>query len=36
MKVIIFDIDGTLANTLPVCDYAFQSIFKELSSAFLK
>jgi len=37
MKAVLFDFDGTLANTLPVCDYAFQSVFKhfdqrELSS----
>lgn len=29
MKAIIFDFDGTLANTLPVCDLAFQHVFKE-------
>ncbi|QHJ72424.1 HAD family hydrolase [Planococcus halotolerans] len=29
MKTIIFDFDGTLANTLPVCDYAFQHVFRE-------
>lgn len=29
IKAIIFDFDGTLANTLPVCDYAFQHVFKE-------
>lgn len=29
MKAIIFDFDGTLANTLPICYYAFQSVFKE-------
>lgn len=29
MKAIIFDFDGTVANTLPICDYAFQSVFKE-------
>jgi pyrophosphatase PpaX len=29
MKAIIFDFDGTLADTLPVCFYAFQSVFKE-------
>lgn len=32
MKAIIFDFDGTLANTLPVCDYAFQSVFKEFDN----
>lgn len=29
MKAVLFDFDGTLANTLPVCDYAFQSVFKQ-------
>ncbi|MDI2588940.1 HAD family hydrolase [Psychrobacillus sp. NEAU-3TGS] len=29
MKAIIFDFDGTLANTLPICYYSFQSVFKE-------
>jgi pyrophosphatase PpaX len=29
VKAIIFDFDGTLANTLPVCDAAFQSVFQE-------
>lgn len=38
MKAILFDFDGTLANTLPVCDVAFQHVFRkfdgrELSSA---
>ncbi|TWT09367.1 HAD family hydrolase [Planomicrobium sp. CPCC 101079] len=28
LKAIIFDFDGTLANTLPVCDAAFQKVFK--------
>ncbi|WP_456279398.1 HAD family hydrolase [Bacillus sp. AK128] len=28
MKAIIFDFDGTLADTLPVCFYAFQAVFK--------
>ena len=32
MKAVIFDFDGTLANTLPVCDYAFQSVFKEFDN----
>lgn len=32
MKAIIFDFDGTLANTLPVCDFAFQSVFKEFDN----
>lgn len=29
MKTVIFDFDGTLANTLPVCDFAFQYVFKQ-------
>ncbi|MBW8347847.1 HAD family hydrolase [Bacillus sp. IITD106] len=29
MKAIIFDFDGTLANTLPICYVAFQKVFKE-------
>ncbi|WP_322741825.1 HAD family hydrolase [Fictibacillus phosphorivorans] len=29
MKAIIFDFDGTIADTLPVCFYAFQSVFKK-------
>lgn len=29
MKAIIFDFDGTLADTLPVCFQAFQSVFKK-------
>ncbi len=29
MKAIVFDFDGTLANTLPICFYAFQNVFKE-------
>lgn len=29
IKTIIFDFDGTLANTLPVCDYAFRHVFRE-------
>lgn len=28
MKAIIFDFDGTLADTLPICFYAFQAVFK--------
>ncbi|MGM9987576.1 MAG: HAD family hydrolase [Bacillaceae bacterium] len=28
MKAIIFDFDGTIANTLPLCYYAFQDVFK--------
>lgn len=29
IKAIIFDFDGTLADTLPICFYAFQAVFKE-------
>jgi pyrophosphatase PpaX len=29
IKAIIFDFDGTLANTLPICYYAFQNVFKK-------
>jgi len=41
LRAIIFDFDGTLANTLPICYYAFQSVFrefdhKELSSKEIK
>ncbi|MFD1738646.1 HAD family hydrolase [Bacillus salitolerans] len=32
MKAIIFDFDGTLADTLPVCFYAFQVVFKEFDN----
>ncbi|MCJ8007151.1 HAD family hydrolase [Lederbergia wuyishanensis] len=32
MKAIIFDFDGTLANTLPICYYAFQKVFKEFDN----
>ncbi|WP_085507197.1 HAD family hydrolase [Thalassobacillus devorans] len=32
MKAIIFDFDGTLADTLPVCFYAFQSVFKDFDN----
>ncbi|ASK62366.1 HAD family hydrolase [Virgibacillus phasianinus] len=32
MKAIIFDFDGTLADTLPVCFYAFQTVFKEFDN----
>ncbi|HLS10243.1 HAD hydrolase-like protein [Lentibacillus sp.] len=28
MKAIIFDFDGTLADTLPVCYRAFQDVFR--------
>lgn len=38
IQAVIFDFDGTLANTLPVCDVAFQRVFqtydqRNLSSA---
>lgn len=29
MKAIVFDFDGTLANTLPICFYAFQNVFNK-------
>ncbi|MBS4196387.1 HAD family hydrolase [Lederbergia citri] len=29
IKAFIFDFDGTLANTLPICYVAFQKVFKE-------
>jgi pyrophosphatase PpaX len=29
IKAILFDFDGTLADTLPVCFLAFKSVFKE-------
>lgn len=32
MKAIIFDFDGTLANTLPICYDAFQNVFKEFDN----
>lgn len=32
IKAIIFDFDGTLANTLPICFYAFQHVFKEFDN----
>lgn len=32
MKAVIFDFDGTLANTLPICYYAFQKVFKEFDN----
>lgn len=28
-KTILFDFDGTLADTLPICFYSFQGIFKK-------
>lgn len=41
MKAVIFDFDGTLANTLPICFYAFQEVFnkydnRELTSEEIK
>ncbi|RXJ00228.1 HAD family hydrolase [Anaerobacillus alkaliphilus] len=41
MKAILFDFDGTLANTLPICFDAFQHVFrkfdqKELTSEDIK
>lgn len=35
MKAIIFDFDGTLANTLPICFYAFQRVFKDYDNKVL-
>lgn len=32
MKAIIFDFDGTLADTLPICFYAFQAVFKHFDN----
>ena len=32
IKAIIFDFDGTLANTLPICYFAFQHVFKEFDN----
>lgn len=32
MKAIIFDFDGTLADTLPICFYAFQTVFQEFDN----
>lgn len=32
IKAVIFDFDGTLANTLPICFYAFQHVFKEFDN----
>ncbi|MBY6036609.1 HAD-IA family hydrolase [Fictibacillus nanhaiensis] len=31
-KAVIFDFDGTLADTLPVCFYAFQQVFRKFDS----
>ena len=35
IKAIIFDFDGTLANTLPICYVAFQEVFKEFDNRYL-
>ncbi|WP_102275086.1 HAD family hydrolase [Cytobacillus massiliigabonensis] len=32
LKAVIFDFDGTIADTLPVCFYAFQAVFKEFDN----
>ncbi|MFJ7666176.1 HAD family hydrolase [Lysinibacillus sp. NPDC097195] len=32
MEAIIFDFDGTLANTLPICFEAFHHVFKEFDN----
>lgn len=32
MKAIVFDFDGTLANTLPICYVAFQNVFKKFDN----
>lgn len=32
MKAVIFDFDGTLADTLPICFYAFKAVFKEFDN----
>lgn len=32
MKAIIFDFDGTLADTLPICYDAFQNVFREFDN----
>lgn len=32
IKAIIFDFDGTLANTLPICYDAFQKVFKKFDN----
>lgn len=29
MKTVIFDFDGTLANTLPLCFAAFREVFQQ-------
>ncbi|WP_186579809.1 HAD family hydrolase [Aquibacillus kalidii] len=32
MKAVIFDFDGTLADTLPVCFYSFQAVFRDFDN----
>jgi pyrophosphatase PpaX len=32
IKAVLFDFDGTLADTLPVCFYAFRRVFKEFDN----
>jgi pyrophosphatase PpaX len=32
IKAVIFDFDGTLADTLPVCFFAFQAVFREFDN----
>lgn len=32
LKAIIFDFDGTIADTLPICFYAFQAVFKDFDN----
>ncbi|MBY7142650.1 HAD family hydrolase [Virgibacillus sp. NKC19-3] len=32
MKAVIFDFDGTLANTLPLCFHSFQRVFKQFDN----
>ncbi|WML50486.1 HAD family hydrolase [Neobacillus sp. PS3-34] len=32
IKAVIFDFDGALADTLPVCFFAFQAVFKEFDN----
>ncbi len=32
IKAVLFDFDGTLADTLPVCFSAFQTVFKEFDN----
>ena len=32
MRAVIFDFDGTLANTLPICFVAFQNVFKKFDN----